>query len=88
MAELRVRFVKRAREEVDGIEAQLAAREWMALRGTSHGLSGRAGMFGFPEVGEAAQALEEAIDTGAPQEEIVALGVTLLALMRELPQGR
>lgn len=65
MAVLRQRFVERAVAEQSAIRAALARGDWPSLRDLAHGLSGRAGMFGFPDLGEAAQALEEAIEADA-----------------------
>ena len=88
MTALRARFVAQAQEEARAIEAQLEAGGWLNLRDISHGLSGRAGMFGCPAIGDAARAVEDAIDAGAARAEIGALVGALLARMRELPQGR
>lgn len=88
MMALRARFVARATEEAGRIEAHLASGAWGDLRDVCHGLAGRAGMFGFPAVGEAARAVEEAIDAEAVPERIRPLAEALLIGLREMPQGR
>lgn len=87
MAALRGRFHARALEEADTITGQLSAGAWGPLRDLSHGLSGRAGMFGFHAIGDAARAVEQAIDAGAAPEAVRALGETLVALLREPSQA-
>lgn len=82
MAALRQRFVDEARSQMEQIEEALAAGNWPALRAVSHSLSGRAGMFGFPELGEAGQALEEAIDADLPEASRIALCRKLIDLLR------
>lgn len=82
MAALRQRFVDDARAQMKQVEEALSAGNWTALRAVSHSLSGRAGMFGFPELGEAGQALEEAIDADLPEISRIALCRKLIDLLR------
>jgi HPt (histidine-containing phosphotransfer) domain-containing protein len=84
MVALRARFLARAVAETGEIEAYIAAGAWQAVRDISHGLSGRAGMFGFAAIGDAARAVEEAIDAGAAPDSVRALAAALLAQMRGL----
>jgi HPt (histidine-containing phosphotransfer) domain-containing protein len=64
MAALRLRFRERARRDLDVLAEASANLDLEALRRTSHGLAGTAGIFGFGEIGEAAQHLEDALDAG------------------------
>jgi HPt (histidine-containing phosphotransfer) domain-containing protein len=82
MALLRRRFVERAGEEARRVENHLAAGEWAELRSLCHGLAGRAGMFGLPELGAEALRLEELIEADATPDLIRALGYQLLQQLR------
>jgi HPt (histidine-containing phosphotransfer) domain-containing protein len=62
MAELRTRFVQEAAKEHERLVEAFGNDDHAAVRGIAHSLSGRAGMFGFPELSEQAAALEAAID--------------------------
>ena len=85
MAALRARFVDQARDEAAAIACHVAAGEWQSVRDICHGLAGRAGMFGFAALGDAARAVEEAIDEGAPPERLALLADALLGAF---DQGR
>lgn len=85
MAALRTRFVDQARGEAAAIARHVAAGEWQAVRDICHGLAGRAGMFGFAALGDAARAVEEAIDEGAPSDRLAPLADDL---RRAFDQGR
>ena len=72
MAELRERFVQRTL----GDRAVIAAgpRDGRdLLEAAVHRISGSAGMFGFQTLGEAAEALEQAIRDNRPEQEVAAL---------------
>jgi HPt (histidine-containing phosphotransfer) domain-containing protein len=88
MAELRERFVTRMVAERVEIEAELARGGWGAVRDVCHGLSGLAGVFGLAPIGDAARAVEDAVNDGASAEAIRALGAVLLARMKDADQGR
>ena len=88
MAALRERFVTRMAAERVEIEAELARGGWHAVRDICHGLSGLAGVFGLAPIGDAARAVEDAVDDGASPEAVRALGAVLLALMKDADQGR
>jgi HPt (histidine-containing phosphotransfer) domain-containing protein len=77
MALLRGRFVARAGEEAQQVESCLAAADWAKLRSLCHGLAGRAGMFGLPELGAVALKVEELIEADASAERIRLLGSKL-----------
>jgi len=62
---LRRRFVQQAAADARAIAGHLDAGRWQAIRDASHSLAGRAGMFGFASLTDAARRLEEAIDAGA-----------------------
>ena len=81
MGALRERFVASAAGEADTLAEAGASGRWSEVRAIAHGLAGRAGMFGFPEVGAAALALEEGIEAGAdPRGPLSALIAMLRAL--------
>lgn len=88
MAALRGRFITQTANDVERLRAGIAAREWFDVRDICHGLAGRAGMFGFPELGDAARALEESIDRGDAPESLDRLTDQLLAEAEQLAQGR
>ena len=68
------------------IEMSATSRDWPSLVGAAHSLAGRAGMFGFPGLGDAARGLEEAIDTGADDDALGQLASKLLEAIRSLHQ--
>ncbi|HEY0627096.1 MAG TPA: Hpt domain-containing protein [Allosphingosinicella sp.] len=78
MAQLRARFVVRAAEQREQLTAALMAGDRDEVRRLAHGLSGSAGVFGFPEISVDAQAVEEAVDEGASDEELKPLASKLL----------
>lgn len=88
LAALGARFVEQAIESVDTIEACLASRVWADLAVPCHSLAGRAGMFGHAAVGDAARAVEEAIDAKAAPGEIERLTAVLLDRLNGLRQDR
>lgn len=65
MAELAARFTARAAEERLAMAAELAAGNRAEVQFRAHKLAGLGAMFGHPEVGEAALALETAAEHGA-----------------------
>lgn len=81
-AALQQRFKDLAKLQLAELETALAGQNWLTIRDVSHSLSGRAGMFGFAELGEIAQALEEAIDTNLPEANRSALCDQLLTMLR------
>lgn len=66
MAELRARFLADAAERADALEQLTASGDFEAGRAIAHGLAGRAGMFGFDEIGALALAAEEAAPAELP----------------------
>jgi HPt (histidine-containing phosphotransfer) domain-containing protein len=62
MAELRSRFIEQAGKDRERLAEALRNDDHATLSRIAHGLSGRAGMFGFPDVSEKAAALESALD--------------------------
>jgi HPt (histidine-containing phosphotransfer) domain-containing protein len=52
MAELRARFLQEAGKERERLIEAFRDDDHAAMRRIAHSLSGRAGMFGFPEVSE------------------------------------
>lgn len=88
LAALAARFAVEATGSIAFIEACLARREWIDLSARCHSLAGRAGMFGQASLGEAARAVEEAIDAQAPTAVIESLALGLLDRLRSLRQDR
>ncbi len=88
LAALGARFVEQAIESAATVEACLARRAWGELAAPCHGLAGRAGMFGHAAVGDAARAVEEAIDDQASPGEIERLTAVLLDCLNGLRQDR
>jgi len=87
LAALAARFFVEATGSIAFIEACLARRDWIDLSARCHSLAGRAGMFGQAPLGEAARAVEEAIDAAAPAAVIEPLALALLDQLRALRQG-
>jgi HPt (histidine-containing phosphotransfer) domain-containing protein len=86
MAALRERFRVRAGTDGECIAAALAERDFDTVRNLAHGLSGSGGVFGFAQVSADAQAVEEAIDTGADAAKVEALCDRLLTRLAETAQ--
>jgi len=60
MAALRQRFVASVGDQSERIGALLETDDLEGVRALAHSLAGRSGMFGFPELGEIARAVDEA----------------------------
>ena len=88
VAALTARFTGEAIGSMAVIEACLTRRAWADLSTQCHSLAGRAGMFGQASLGEAARAVEEAIDAKAPATVIKPLALDLLDQLRALRQER
>jgi len=73
---LRHAFRRRAAEEHGRLVETLAAGDFEAVRTIAHSLAGAGGVFGFPEISEAAGAVEDADD-----ERIRAIAEPLLNLL-------
>lgn len=87
MAELRQRFVAQTAALATEIEVMTGHSDWDGIRFACHGLAGRAGMFGFPELGVLASQTELAIDSGAAPAERNARVATLLEEMKIMSNG-
>lgn len=68
MAQLRARFIVRAREDRNALREGGGAGDRARLREIAHSLAGNGGIFGFPEISAAASAIEDALDEDAPAE--------------------
>jgi HPt (histidine-containing phosphotransfer) domain-containing protein len=66
MAALRQHFVASIGDQSERIGALLEAGDIDGVRALAHSLAGRSGMFGFPELGEIARAVDEADEAGLP----------------------
>jgi len=81
---LRRRFIEQAAADAAAIERHASAEEWAAIREVSHGLAGRAGMFGFPLITDAARTLEEAVEADVDPRRLHDLAAALAAKLNEL----
>lgn len=70
MDELRARFAGRSQADREALQTAWAAGDRDALQRLSHGLAGSAGLFGYPDLSNAARGLEEALDHDASEEDI------------------
>ena len=82
MAALRARFAGSVGEQAERIEALLAAGDTAGLHALAHSLAGRAGLFGFAELGKIARAVDEADETALADR-----ACALLAALRSVEQG-
>lgn len=62
MAQLRARFLDRAREDRARLVSAMAAGDTGEIRRIAHSLAGSGGVFGFPEVSACARRVEEKAD--------------------------
>lgn len=93
MAALRENFTLRARRE--GAELRLLAERIgeddlvrVEIRKIVHGLAGAAAIFGMPTVSSQAADLEEAIVSGAAQDDIALSSLSLADRLASLGAGR
>ena len=86
LRELRQRFIDRSRSDRDALAAALAADDRPELQRLGHSLAGAGGLFGFPEISDAGQRLEDALDEGAATEDVQAAGEALLRRLEALDQ--
>lgn len=80
MATLRLQFLHTCSERNLALREAWSGRDRAALGQIAHSLAGRAGMFGFAEIGAAARALELSIERGDQEALEPALGALLQAL--------
>lgn len=78
LAALAERFAAQAAETGVAIEDSLERGDRAELSRLSHSLAGRAGMFGYGAIGDAARAVEEAIDAGRSPDDVNGLTRDLL----------
>ncbi|PXA91953.1 hypothetical protein DMC47_24470 [Nostoc sp. 3335mG] len=81
---IRLRFIEQAGLDADAIRANVDAAAWKAVRDLSHGIAGRAGMFGFDALTDTARQLERAIDASEPDARLRQLAEVLIADLRGL----
>lgn len=84
LAALRSTFIDRTAADLPALRAAIAAGERGDAVRIAHRLAGAAGMYGFGAFGEAASALEQALEAGADCER----AVTLLAEAEALSPSR
>ncbi|MBX7459696.1 Hpt domain-containing protein [Qipengyuania huizhouensis] len=81
MAQMAVRFAARAGEHEAALRAAIAADDREAIASQTHRLAGIAGMFGQPQIGEAAAELEDIFEANG---DYLAAAERLSALLRDL----
>ena len=84
LAAIAERFAAQAGETVAEIATALDREDWPELARLSHSLAGRAGMFGYGAIGDAARSVEEAVDAGLADDVKVRLAQDLLTQMAAL----
>lgn len=84
LAAIAERFAAQAEETAAEIAAALDREDWSELARLGHSLAGRAGMFGYGAIGDAARKVEEAVDARLSGEAIAGLTQDLLDRMAEL----
>ncbi|QCO15417.1 response regulator [Azospirillum brasilense] len=84
MDELLSDFVGIGRHIADEVAAAVAARNGTAIRAGAHNLKGCSRNAGATPLGDAAQALEQAVMQDAPWERVTALATALEQAMREV----
>jgi HPt (histidine-containing phosphotransfer) domain-containing protein len=78
LAAIAERFAAQTGEAATAICAALDAGNHAELARLAHSMAGRAGMFGYGAIGDAARAVEEAVDGGKSAETITKLTRDLL----------
>ncbi|MBA4765645.1 Hpt domain-containing protein [Qipengyuania sp. 902] len=81
MAQMAARFAARAGEHEAALQAAIAADDREAIASQAHRLAGIAGMFGQPQVGEAAARLEDIVEAGG---DYLDAAERLSAMLRDL----
>jgi HPt (histidine-containing phosphotransfer) domain-containing protein len=84
LAAIAERFAAQAGETADAIGAAMAAGNRAELARLAHSLAGRAGMFGYGAIGDAARAVEEAVDGDASGKAIAKMTGDLLDRLADL----
>lgn len=79
MEMLRGQFRARLTADRAALAVALSTGARDALRRAAHGLAGAAGVFGFAEIGESAQRVEQAVDEDADSAALEGLTASLLA---------
>lgn len=74
MAALRQRFAASLADHAGRIGELLEAGDVEGVRALAHGLAGRAGIFGYAELGELARTVDEADPEALPERARVLLG--------------
>lgn len=86
LAALQARFRMRAGDEAVRLTGALATGDRAELLRVSHAIAGSAGMFDFPDLGEAAMAVEAAIDAQASEEELATPAGKLINELKAIAQ--
>ena len=86
LRELRQRFIDRSRLDRDLLTTALATNDHPEMQRLAHSLAGAGGLFGFPEISDAGQRLEDALDENADAGDVRAAGEALLRQLESLDQ--
>ena len=86
MEQLRERFRSRAGEDRARLIIALEQGDRGTVRHLAHGLSGSGGVFGFPEISQAAEELEDKADEGAEAPELRVAAAPLLDALARIVQ--
>ncbi|HET6526331.1 Hpt domain-containing protein [Sphingopyxis sp.] len=84
LAAIAERFAAQMGDTAAEIRTSLDCEDWSELARLSHSLTGRAGMFGYGAIGDAARRVEEAVDAGLSGDAIAGLTRDLLTQMAAL----
>jgi HPt (histidine-containing phosphotransfer) domain-containing protein len=84
LAAIAERFAAQAAETAAEIGVALDREDRPELARLAHSLAGRAGMFGYGAIGDAARRVEEAVDAGVSGPELAGLTRDLLGHLAEL----
>ncbi|WP_447765551.1 Hpt domain-containing protein [Sphingopyxis panaciterrae] len=87
LAAIAERFAAQAAETSAAIAAALDGEDRSELARLTHSLAGRAGMLGYGAIGNAARAVEEAVDAGFSGDAITGLTQDLLSELVQLHRG-
>lgn len=87
LAAIAERFAAAAGESAAAIEAALGRKDWSELARLCHSLAGRAGMFGYADIGDAARSVDEALHAGHSGSAVATLTQDLLRRMALLDRS-
>ena len=80
-------FVDDMPGRIHALETQAEIGDWREVRRTAHQLKGSVGSYGFHAITPAAARLEEVLDEGRQEEEVLSALDELLSLCRRVRAG-